>query len=388
MKATFHENVLRAFSFSLYTTTAVITSFFALYFQAKGLSTVQIGLLFSMGPLVGIVSNLFWGVLSDKWRTVKKLLIIILAGQLIMAFVMFRSDSYMVLLVLISLFYFFQTPVSSLSDSLTLLTVAGTKRSYASIRIFGSVGFAIAALVFGMYLTAKGASAIPSLCLATVVLTLIVSFFLQDKQGSVKKIGFNGLFHIITRKRFILFMLTMLAVSISTRTNDTFLALFLQQLGASTTLIGNSWMMSALSEIPVFFLMSKYGHKYKELPLLMVASAMYCLRFVLMSLTHEPGWVLAIQAMHSLSFGIFMPTVLRYISQAVPDQYRASGQALYAVIWTGLGGLISGAVGGGIYQLLGPHMLYASSALLAFIAMLGFWGLHITERDDVSLEES
>ncbi|WP_248924870.1 MFS transporter [Paenibacillus hamazuiensis] len=380
MKPVSHENVLRTFSFSFYMTMAVVTSYFPLYFQSRGLSTMQIGLLYSTGPLIGIFSNLFWGIVSDKWRTVKKLLIIVLAGQLLMSFIMFRSDHFLVLTVMATLFYFFQTPTNSLTDSLTLLTISGTKKSYASFRVFGSLGFAVAALVFGMYLKKTGASQTATLYLGVVGITLLVSLMLRDARGSVKKLEFTGLLKVIARKRFVLFMLTVLVASVSTRFNDTFLALFMQRLGADPSLVGWSWMTSAVSEIPVFFFLAKYGHRYKELPLLVIAGLMFGLRFLLMGFVNDPLWIIPLQALHSLSFGIFLPTVIRCMQQFVPDQYRATGQALYAVIWSGVSGLISGSAGGWIFQQAGPHSVYFTGSVLGFVAMAGFWALHVTGR--------
>lgn len=88
--------------------------------------------------------------------------------------------------------------------------------------------------------------------------------------------------------------------------NEAFLTLSLKGMNAGDEVIGWALLASALSEIPVFFLLSKYGERFKELPLLAIGSLMYALRFLLMSLADVPGAIIAIQAMHSISFGIFM----------------------------------------------------------------------------------
>ncbi|WP_284640939.1 MFS transporter [Paenibacillus silviterrae] len=381
--------VLRTFSFSCYMTMAVIVSYFPLYFQSRGLSTLQIGAIYSIGPLIGIGSNLFWGFLSDKYRTVKKILILVLIGQWILAFFVFQSDAYTLLLVLMSVFFFFQSPVTSLTDSLTLLSIRNTGKSFASFRVWGSIGFAFAALVFGQLMKGMGTDLIVYLCLFTIGLSFLLSLGLKDAgEGSRNKPDFSNLLPIISSRPFLAFMLIVLTVSVAHRMNDNFLALFLQRLGADPSLVGLSWMSSALAEIPIFFLLSRFGHRFKELPLLILCSLVYTVRFLLMSRVTDPSLVIFIQLLHSLSFGIFLFTVIRYIQRLVPDQFRASGQALFAVTWSGLAGLLSGLVGGWVFNTWGPHTVYSVSSVLAFIAMIGFIVLHMVLKDQEPAEEA
>ncbi|SDC21627.1 MFS transporter, PPP family, 3-phenylpropionic acid transporter [Paenibacillus sp. UNCCL117] len=368
---------LRGFTFSFFTMTAIITSYFPLYFQYKGYSTVQIGLLYSVGPLTGIVSNLFWGLMSDKYQTVKKILLLILIGQLIVAFFMFRMDGFALLMVLMAGFFFFQQPMTSLNDSLVLLTVSGTRKSYASFRVWGSIGFAAAALVFGELLRRFGAGLTPALALGSIIMSLSLASMLRDaRDPKFKRPSFSGFMPIVMSRPFLAFLIILLIVSTAQRMNDGFLALYLQQLGASPSIVGWAWMTSAVSEIPVFFLLSKYGHRYKELPLLAVCSLVYIIRFLLMMFVENPVWAVAIQLLHSISFGILLFTAIRYIQSVIPDQYRASGQAIFAMTWSGLAGLISGTLGGWIFNTWSPRAMYGTASALAVAALLGFLVLH------------
>jgi PPP family 3-phenylpropionic acid transporter len=374
--------VMRGFTFSHYMTMAVIVSYFPLYFKALGYSMVQIGLLYSIGPMIGIVSNIFWGLISDKFHTVKKILTGILAGQFLMAMLVFQTTNFGLLMLLMALYFFFQSPTSSLNDSLTLLTISGQKKSYASFRVWGSIGFAFASLVFGMLLKERGTELTVFLCLGTIGISFLLSLLLSDgRRTTHKKLELGSLVSVIRSNHFLLFLLVVMVASVAHRFNDGFLALFLQQLGADQTIVGWSWMVSALSEIPIFFLLSKYGHRYKEIPLLIISSFIYVLRFLLMSQVTNPLWVIAIQGMHSITFGIFYFTVIRYIQRIIPDEYRATGQAIFAVTWSGLAGLISGTLGGWLFRDWGPHLMYGVGAMLSALALIGFSTLHMLQKE-------
>jgi PPP family 3-phenylpropionic acid transporter len=308
----------------------------------------------------------------------KKTISAVLLGQLILALILFQMNTYVLLFIAMIIFYFFQTPLISLNDSQLLLHVSKNRASYASFRVWGSVGFAFSALLFGILLQSdKGhPQLIAVLTIGTIAISLLLSLLLKDSRTSLKTIQFSGIFQIIMSRKLLTFLLLILVLATAHRANDAFLSLYLHELGASQALIGYSWTVSALSEIPIFFFLSKYGERYKELPLLALASFAFVLRYFLMSITTEPVFIIMIQALHSISFGIFLFTALRYITQIVPDEYRATGQAIFTVVWSGIAGLISSLFGGIIFDHWGGHILYIFAGTVALIAGFGFLFTH------------
>src|SRR4030095_3983833 len=80
---------LRIYSFSAYSTAAMVVSFIPLYFLDRGFSEQQIGIIYSTGPFISIFANIILGMASDKYRTIKKLLMLLLFGQLVMISLLF-----------------------------------------------------------------------------------------------------------------------------------------------------------------------------------------------------------------------------------------------------------------------------------------------------------
>ena len=104
--------------FNFHAANTIILSFLPLYLKYKGLSGKEMGWVLSIGPLASIISQAFWGYLSDKYKTIKTMLLISIAGMLSMSIVFFQMDHLVAILMVGAFFYFFSSPVAALGDSL------------------------------------------------------------------------------------------------------------------------------------------------------------------------------------------------------------------------------------------------------------------------------
>lgn len=77
---------------------------------------------------------------------------------------------------IMALFYLFQTPINSMMDSVSLLAADQMKRSFPSIRMFGSLGYAVCAVVFGYILKSYGSDLTITLALCVIGVSLLFSF--------------------------------------------------------------------------------------------------------------------------------------------------------------------------------------------------------------------
>jgi len=384
------QNWLRAFMFTIFGTSVLAVSYFPLFYRHLGFSSSQVGLLYSLGPLISILSNLFWSMISDRLGTIKKIMIILLAGQLISVLLLSKANDFSTVILILSVFYFFYYPVFPLADTMAIKTAQKHGRNFISIRVFGSLGYAFFALTVGYVLRALGSSWSMTLCIIIIITALLISWWLQDVKKAVPKIQKNsttsaktssvkgnGLREILLQRDVLWFFSCVFILALGYRMNEAFLTVSLKEMGAGEELIGWALLASALSEIPVFFVLSKYGERFKELPLLAFASLMFALRFILMSKAHHAGSVIAIQAMHSVSFGVYYVTAIRYITRIIPDHLRATGLAIFTVVWSSAAGLLSGSFGGIIFEESGRSFFYIIAMLFSLAAFAGFLGKHL-----------
>jgi MFS transporter, PPP family, 3-phenylpropionic acid transporter len=388
------QNWLRSFLFTIYGTSVLVVSYFPLFYTHLGFSSSQIGYLYSLGPLISILSNLFWSMISDKLGTVRKIMFILLAGQLVTGLLLARAAEFSSVMLILSFFYFFYYPVFPLADTMAIKVAERHGRNFITIRVFGSLGYSFFALTVGYALRALGSTWSLTLCIIIIIAALLITLGLkdvkrptviettnQDKDTTEADNSKNGLKDILLQKEVLWFFGCVFVLALGHRMNEAFLTISLKQLGAGEEIIGWALLASALSEIPVLFILSRYGDKFKELPLLALGSLMYALRFLLMSLADHPGSMIAIQAMHSISFGVFYVTSVRYITRIIPDRLRATGLAIFTVVWSSASGLLSGTFGGIIYQEAGRYIFYIVATGFSLLAFAGFLGQHLLKSN-------
>jgi len=87
--------------------------------------------------------------------------------------------------------------------------------------------------------------------------------------------------------------------------------------------------------------------------------------------------MVAVQTMHAVTFAIFYITALRSLQALIPDEYRSSGQAVFAVVWSGMAGLIAGTLGGWLYDSFGLSYVFRTGAVFALVSAFGFLTAHL-----------
>src|SRR5690625_6639516 len=106
------------FLFCFHATNTIILSFLTLYLKYKGLTGTEIGWVLAIGPFASIFSQPFWGYMSDKFKTVKKILMLLVCGLLISSTLFFQVSGLLAILLMGVVFFFFTTSIGALSDSL------------------------------------------------------------------------------------------------------------------------------------------------------------------------------------------------------------------------------------------------------------------------------
>uniref|UniRef100_UPI00403F662C MFS transporter n=1 Tax=Paenibacillus sp. FSL K6-1096 TaxID=2921460 RepID=UPI00403F662C len=367
---------LKWFNFFVYGTVVLFTSFFPLYLQDVGMNKLEIGCLMSVGALVSIIANPFWGIWSDRYQNIRRIVLVMLTGTLVLSQLVFQANTYEMIYISILFFYFFQGPLFAQSNTMILSYIDGTSRRFSSFRLWGSLGWAFTAILAGPVIEWAGISVLSYLFAALLCAAMIALIMLPklDHSIGIAPLPFKGMRHIFHNPFFLCFILFGILVAIPNTMNNTFVSLYITELGGSKTMIGLAVFLSSILEMGVLFLCNYIlGRRVSVLlASLTVVSALFFLRWWLMADATTPLQVAIIQVLHSITFGGFFYVGTQLTMLLVPQPYRSSGQALYTLAWSGIAGILGGVLGGWLYQTLGAQTMYQSGAILALFGTIGF----------------
>ncbi|WP_442950360.1 MFS transporter [Paenibacillus sp. DMB20] len=376
---------LKLFNFFIYGTMVIFTGFFQLYLQDIGLDKVEIGSLMAIAPFVSIFANPFWGYWSDRAQNMKRVLLFMLTGTLLLVQFVFQANTYTMIYLTMIFFYFFQTPMFSQTNTLILGYIEGTGHKFGSFRMWGSLGWALTAVAAGPVIDRLGSGRISIVFSIMLIVAAVFMLTLPNTQKTTASatVSVRGLSKLFFNPYFIGFILLGIVVSVPNTMNNTFMSLYILELGGTKQTVGLAIFFSSIFEVGVFLLCDRYLKRKISVMIacLAIVSLLFSLRWMLMAEASTPMQVALIQLMHCITFGGYFYVGTQLTMLFVPRPFRASGQAIYTLSWSGISGVIGGIVGGWMFQNFGAQTMYRTGMMLALIGALGFgWMWYVLRR--------
>ncbi|KKI90396.1 MFS transporter [Bacillus sp. SA1-12] len=349
---------------------AVILPFLPLYLLHKGFSSIEIGSIMGVAPLISVIAQPMVSFISDKYKKVKIILVYLYLIVTAVSFGVFFSNSFWVVFISFLLFHFALSPCTPLIDSMSLKTLSSNKGNYGKIRLWGSLGFFSIALISSPLLQRIGIDLLFIPFFVTSIITLFALSFLKDQDAPTAQVKLKSVGEVIKNRLFISFLLLCLLVLVPHRINDTMIVLHLESLGATTFWIGLAWSLAALSEVPVFYFLARKVSDYDELFLLSIVSGLYTIRWILYGVVSSPYIATFLQVTQGITFGLFWLIAMQMAVRIIPDHLRSTGQAVLSSVCFGIGGAIGGTGGGLVLDLYGSQFLYQLMAAMTFVATI------------------
>lgn len=346
--------------------------FLNLFYVDLGLSTAQIGMLFAVGPFVMIFAQPFWGLLTDYLNAPKVTITIMIICSVLTALVFPFAFTFEHLLILNIIYFFFQSSIPAIADS-TTLSLLDDRNDFGKIRLWGSLGYAVGVMSVGTLLDVFGLQLLFILHSSFLALTLLVIIKLPIKKGEKREFKLQEAVLLLKNPMFLLFLLFSFLIHLTVHANNSFYAIYLQNMGATITLIGFSLLLKSILEVPFFAMSKKLMNRYSYPVLLTVVAMIYGFRWLVLGSSDNLQVLIWSQVLLSLSFSIQYFVSVAYVDLITPVKYRATGQTFFWAVTLGLGGLTGNLLAGWLLNYTEIPKMYQITAAISLISVILLW---------------
>lgn len=364
------------FNLLLFAGFASFAPFIVLFYQQLGFSGAQISLLAGLPPLLTLISSPFWTSIADSTRRHKLILTMGLAVMVavMLAFPFLKTFASVMLVVL--LFNLFAAPMTSFADSATMTMLADEKEMYGRVRLGGTIGWGLAALIAGALIKTYGLNVAFWGCAVAMFLGLIVSQrFSFGKHSETKSQG--SMRDLLSDRHWILFLALAFIGGIASASVALYFSPYMKELGADEFMIGIALLVASVTEIPVFFFGDRLLKKFTSYGLLVFALVITGVRSLLFAAAAAPIFAILASLLNGLTFPAMWIAGVSYADEHAPEGLKSTAQGLFGAMTFGIGSAVGGLMGGVLLESIGGRALFL---IYGVIVILGVAVIALIEK--------
>lgn len=375
---------LAASYFVYFAAIGIFTPFWSPYLASRGFSALEISWLLAIAAAVRSCGPVLVGWLADLNHPTWVLRLAALVG--VASFAVLPQQSVLAGFMGFSVLYALSwTSIAPLIDVHTLAHLGSGSARYGRIRLWGSIGFIVAAWLGGAFFERMGYAALPRLMLCLVGGTLLATLLVHPIARTAGIVA-DAPFGASLRSRATVVSLSVAGlIAISFGAYYVFFTLYLSLHGYGKQTIGGLWALGVIAEVVVFAFGPSLLQRVSIRSLFTLAAAGTCVRWLMVALFVRYPWVLAAsQLLHCLGFAILHFAVVLSAKALFPARSANRGQALFNSVGYGAGGMVGSLLAGVMWVEFSPQASYVSAAfivvLAAALAWVGLQGTVLADR--------
>ena len=361
-----------------------IGNYQTVYLQSRGYTATTIGLINAVLSAVTIMATPVWGMISDRIRSIRRVfLLTLIVGSVLFAFIPAIIGlpvlSAPLMLVYLSLVYFFRNPANAMMDNWLVRYSNQKGVDYGSIRSFGSLGYAICGVLIAGAVSSFGTAWTFPVCSAMMALVVAMSLRTDDAKpvapatGAPAREAFNPL-TLFKNYYFTTFLAFSLLLYIVINSAAAFLPYLLEEVGVSSIRYGLITAYMATLEIPMLLAARPLRRRAPLFALCIASGFCYAAACLLLgTCAHSLGMIVAIETLSGVGSGLLIASAANYIYTLTPENLKATGQSIY-VAATALSGIAGNLIGGAVVDALSAPLLYCIMGVTGLISALFLLG--------------
>ncbi|KAM3968456.1 uncharacterized protein ACR2FA_005633 [Aphomia sociella] len=261
-----------------------------------------------------------------------------------------------------------QAVVVTFADAICFNLLGDKISHYGKQRLWGSVGFGIFSLTTGTLIDLFSEGAFKDYTVAFILMfvflfgDVIVSCFVKTDTTKMSMNILADVGTLLSSLPTFIFMLWTIAVGLCTGLIWQFLFWHLEDIG-SLSCDGSDYiktlqgLVSAIQtfggEIPFLFVSGYILRKVGHINMMTIVLFAFGIRFILYSFLTNAWWVLPIEMLQGITFGMFYPTMTSYANVVSPPGAETTVQGLVGAVFEGVGTSLGSFIGGQLYKYYG-----------------------------------
>lgn len=365
---------LSGFYLFYFASLGALIPYWGLYLQSLGFGVVEIGELVGIVMATKIVAPNIWGWIADHTgRRMRIVRIACLLSTLLFAAV-FTAQGYWQMALVMTGFSFFWNAALPQFEANTLNHLGADTHRYSSIRLWGSIGFILTVAALGALFERSGTGWLPVALIGLFAAIWLSSLLVPEKVAGHPPLEHLSLRAVLRQPVVIAVLLVCFLMQASHGPYYTFYSIYMAEHGYSETLIGELWALGVVAEIGVFLKMRRWLPRYGARRLLLSATALTALRWLLLAGFVDQLWVMVLaQTLHAASFGLYHAVSIHLFHRLFRGRLQGRGQALYSSVSFGAGGAAGSVAAGYLWQGAGAGWMYLAAAATALLALGVAW---------------
>lgn len=349
----------------------------AVYLQEIGFSASQLGMLNAISSGVGIASVAFWGMVSDRIGSLRRVLITVLVcAGVLYALTPAIPTVPVLLMAFLPAVNFFRGSTSTFAENILVRNCNELQLNFGMLRSVGSFLFTVGSMTISLLLPTVGVRSTFWMTGVLMVPVVILTVFAREpnsrpasKGQGKEKLNPAELFH---NKAYVVFLIFTFLFYIAASCESNFIPYFMKSVSVSSESYGILLAYRALLEIPFLLLMLRLRRRF-PLRLLVIGApllmSLECLGFGLFA--NSLPTMLLFCTFFGLGNGLFIGSSLNYVYELAPDRLKASAQAFFAAT-SSVAGILGNLAGGIVFDLIGAKPFYLVIACVYVLSVVIF----------------
>lgn len=352
--------------------------FTSLLLQERNFSGFEIGTILAVGSLAGIASQPVFGIITDASKDYRTLLKVSLLLSAFFVLGFFFIKGFALTIIIMIIYSLINSPLGAVTDSLAVKNGPAYGYSFGQVRLFGSTGFAFMTVTSGYIFGAIGYQYTALVYSAFIMLLFLLVFtFPESEKPEVPMAsGWKYLFAVLGNWKFDLLIAICLLIAANNTMNYSYLPIFFKKLDYPVSLVGWTYTIAALVEIPLFWLSSKFIRRIGLFPMMIAGTCLYGVKYVIIGFAPPVAWLLFLQILDGIAYVFYFSSVVEIINRIAPRFAKTTAQTVFAATG-GIAGIAANLAGGLIVDHQGPQFLFwmmGGIAVLAVALLLLFPG--------------